>query len=247
MLFRKSGASRFFCGFSASRALNFLALQMISCILGTPIPAKGMDSGNKAGTGALPQPDQVKHMKKLYSLIPVAVLMTVTAMPAQADGRIYRCGNEYTNNAARIRQGGCNPVAGGNLTVVRGNAFAASLGNGEAGGAGRAAVHVARATAGDGAKAIPVNAPAPKRVVEDSAQRTRDAGARGILQTELDKATQRLAELRREYNNGEPEKMGSESRNYQKYLDRVAELRASISRTESDIAGLRRELGRSGG
>jgi hypothetical protein len=49
-----------------------------------------------------------------------------------------------------------------------------------------------------------------------------------------------------EYNNGEPEKMGNESRNHQKYLDRVAELKASIARNESDIAGIRRELGRAG-
>ena len=87
---------------------------------------------------------------------------------------------------------------------------------------------------------------APK-VVEDSAQRTRDAGSRGILQTELDKATQKLAELQKEYNKGEPEKMGPEHRNHQKYLDRVAELKSSIARTESDIQGLKRELGRSGG
>jgi hypothetical protein len=31
---------------------------------------------------------------------------------------------------------------------------------------------------------------------------------------------------------------------HQKYLDRVAELKASIARNESDIAGIRRELGR---
>ena len=38
--------------------------------------------------------------------------------------------------------------------------------------------------------------------------------------------------------------MGPEHRNYQKYLDRVAELKAAIARNESDIAGIRRELGR---
>lgn len=40
--------------------------------------------------------------------------------------------------------------------------------------------------------------------------------------------------------------MGSEARNHQKYLDRVAELKASIARNLSDIASIRRELGRSG-
>ena len=38
--------------------------------------------------------------------------------------------------------------------------------------------------------------------------------------------------------------LGPEHRNHQKYLDRVAELKASIARNESDIAGIRRELAR---
>jgi hypothetical protein len=41
--------------------------------------------------------------------------------------------------------------------------------------------------------------------------------------------------------------MGPEHKNYQKYLDRVAEMKAAIERNEKDIAGLRRELGRNGG
>jgi hypothetical protein len=53
--------------------------------------------------------------------------------------------------------------------------------------------------------------------------------------------------LLRQYNNGEPEKQGGESRNYQKYLDRVAELKADLARNDSDIAGIRRELGRIAG
>jgi hypothetical protein len=31
-------------------------------------------------------------------------------------------------------------------------------------------------------------------------------------------------------------------RNHQKYLDRVAELKANLARNESDVAGIRREL-----
>ena len=41
-----------------------------------------------------------------------------------------------------------------------------------------------------------------------------------------------------------PDKLGPETRNHQKYLDRVAELKAAIARNESDIAGIKRELGR---
>jgi hypothetical protein len=41
--------------------------------------------------------------------------------------------------------------------------------------------------------------------------------------------------------NGEPERRGDE-RNYQNYLDRVSSLRAAITRSESDIAAIKREL-----
>ena len=47
--------------------------------------------------------------------------------------------------------------------------------------------------------------------------------------------------MRREYNNGEPERRGDE-RNFQNYLDRVAQMRAALQRSESDIVALRREL-----
>ena len=47
--------------------------------------------------------------------------------------------------------------------------------------------------------------------------------------------------MQKEYNNGEPERLGDE-RNYQKYLDRVADLKAAIARKESDIAAIKREL-----
>ena len=60
----------------------------------------------------------------------------------------------------------------------------------------------------------------------------------------MKKAQARQSELQKEYNNGEPEKLGPEHRNYQKYLDRVAELKASLARTDNDIAGIKRELGR---
>ena len=85
--------------------------------------------------------------------------------------------------------------------------------------------------------------PAPARSTP-AEQKARDADARLILEAELKKAEARQAELLKEWNNGEPEKLGPEHRNHQKYLDRVAELKATIARNESDIAGIQRELGR---
>src|SRR6185295_16956390 len=88
------------------------------------------------------------------------------------------------------------------------------------------------------------SASVPSQRVDADDQRARDADARAILEAELKKAETRQAELVKEYNNGEPEKLGPEHRNEQKYLDRIAELKASIARNENDIAGIKRELGR---
>lgn len=88
----------------------------------------------------------------------------------------------------------------------------------------------------------PASGPRPAAERIDAAeQRARDSDARRILADELRREEERLVELRREYNNGEPERRGDE-RNYQKYLDRVAEMRAAILRKEGDVAALRREL-----
>lgn len=136
---------------------------------------------------------------------------------AQAQGRIYRCGNEYTNTV-QPGQKGCKLLEGGNVTVVQ---------------RPRASESVRVASASQDGKRV-----------DGVQQRQRDADARQILEAELRKAEARQAELLQEYNNGEPEKAGPEFRNHQKYLDRVSELKASIERNESDQAGLRRELDR---
>ena len=81
----------------------------------------------------------------------------------------------------------------------------------------------------------------PEARVDPGAQRARDSDSRRILEGELRREEERLAELKREYNNGEPERLGNE-RNYQKYLDRVADLKSGIARKESDIAAIKREL-----
>jgi hypothetical protein len=77
--------------------------------------------------------------------------------------------------------------------------------------------------------------------VDPAAQRQRDTDARRILEAEFKREEEKLAALKREYNNGEPERRGDE-RNYQTYLDRVANMKAGIARSESDLAAIRREL-----
>ncbi|MDA7416566.1 hypothetical protein PGB34_09310 [Xenophilus arseniciresistens] len=164
-----------------------------------------------------------------FSALAAAVSASMLAgMPAQAQERVWRCGNEYTNNAADAQRRNCKLMEGGNVTVVQGASAAA-----------RSAAS-ASASGGSGAARAPAGSPR----VESAEQRQRDSDARAVLEAELQKAQARQAELQREYNNGEPEKQGGEAKNYQKYLDRVADMKAQIARNESDIAGLQREISR---
>jgi hypothetical protein len=77
--------------------------------------------------------------------------------------------------------------------------------------------------------------------VDSAAQRSRDSDSRRILETELKREEEALAVLKKDFNNGEPERRGEE-RNFAKYQERVAEMRAAIGRKEADIAALKREL-----
>ncbi|MEF7612284.1 hypothetical protein V4F39_00085 [Aquincola sp. MAHUQ-54] len=79
--------------------------------------------------------------------------------------------------------------------------------------------------------------------VDPTEQRARDADARRILEAELRREQERLVAMKQEYNNGEPERRGDE-RNYQRYLDRVNDLKTAIQRKEGDIEAIKRELSR---
>ena len=81
----------------------------------------------------------------------------------------------------------------------------------------------------------------PGFAVDPAAQRERDAQARAILLAELNREEERLSVLQAEYKQGQPERR-SDERNAAKYLDRIEALRVAISRKESDIAALKREI-----
>ena len=158
-------------------------------------------------------------MKRLWLLM---ALVGAVAAPSQAQDAIYRCGNEYTNTKPDARANkNCKRVEAGNVTVVQGTPVPKS-------------------------SAPKPNAASVSKLprVDAVQQKARDSDMRRILQEELNAAQARLEDLKREYKDGEPDKLGPETRNYQKYLDRVAELKASLARTESDIAGIRREMDR---
>lgn len=152
--------------------------------------------------------------------IVVCLSLLLAGFAAQAaEERIYRCGNEYTNTVTEAQAKNCKVVSGGNVTVIQ--------------------------AVKPPATAKPASAPnQPGQRVDSADQRAKDSDARRILESELKRAEAKQAELVKEYNNGEPEKLGPETRNFQKYTDRVAALKASIGRNEADIQGIKRELGR---
>ena len=163
-------------------------------------------------------------MKKTFlTSLPALTLLALMVAPVGAQDRIYRCGNEYTNNANQAKERGCKPVEGGNVTVVEG-------------------VRNAPASGAAGAKQSASPPSAPR--VNPNDQRARDADARAILESELRKAEARHAELTKEYNNGAPERNALDLRNTQRYAERTAEIKANLARSESDIAGIKRELAR---
>ena len=89
-------------------------------------------------------------------------------------------------------------------------------------------------------------APAPRASTtaksDGGAQRGRDADRRKILQEELAAEEKKLAELKKEYNSGEPERQGGE-RNFARYQERTEKLKADVTRSESNVESLRREIG----
>lgn len=152
-----------------------------------------------------------------------ALALCIPQAHAQATGSsiVYRCpGNVYTSdrelNPRLAQEKGCKVIEGAPVTVVQGQRPRPSA---PASGAAR---------------------PADSRV-DPADQRSRDGDARRILEAELRREEGKLADLQREYNNGEPDRRGDE-RNYQRYLDRVAEMKAAIARKEADVAAIRREL-----
>ena len=156
-----------------------------------------------------------------------SISLLFVPLQAQAQGTVFRCpGNPetYTNllGAQEAKDKGCRTIDGAPITIIQGPPRAKPA-----------------SPLAPGASAA-ASRPGDTRI-DPSAQRARDSDARRILSDELAREEERLAAARKEFNNGEPERRGDE-RNYQRYLDRVAELKASILRKEGDVAALKREL-----
>jgi hypothetical protein len=95
---------------------------------------------------------------------------------------------------------------------------------------------------GSARPAAPAASPANFPRVDNATQRARDDDRREILNEELRAEEKKLADLKRDFNNGEPERQGNE-KNYAKYQERVAQMREAIGRAEKNVDAIRREIG----
>ena len=156
----------------------------------------------------------------------MALLAALSQSPAHAEDKpVYRCpGNLYTDalSAKEAHDKGCKTLDGAPITVIQSVAPKGGSGSKSSGGSS-----------------------AGEKVSADD-QKARDADRRKILEAELRKEEETLASLQKEFNNGQPDRKGDE-RNFQKYQDRVNDMKAAITRKEADVAALKRELGNLGG
>lgn len=162
----------------------------------------------------------------MAAMKPITLLLLLSPMLAQAQGVVYRCPGPpvlYTDalSAKEAEAKGCKSIEGAPVSVLQAPRRAAP--------------------AAMGAPQAQPATPASGNRVEPQLQKQRDNERRQVLETELRQAEARLAELQREYQGGNPERRGDE-RNYAKYQERVAELKAAIGRQEADVAALKREL-----
>lgn len=77
--------------------------------------------------------------------------------------------------------------------------------------------------------------------VDRETQRSRDGERRRVLEEELRAEEDKLARLKAEFNNGEPERR-SDERNFVLYAERVQRLRDDVARSEGNVNALKREI-----
>jgi len=164
------------------------------------------------------------------SLLAALVLLATQGGTALAQSTVYRCPGPpvlYTDalSAKEAQDRGCRSIEGTPITVLQGPRPRAN-----------ASAPAAPATpSGEAARG------STDGRVDPNQQRARDSERRRVLETELREAEDRLAALQRDFAGSASERRGDE-RNYQKYLDRMAELKASIVRQETDVQALKREI-----
>jgi hypothetical protein len=147
---------------------------------------------------------------------------------SQTPNTVYRCpNNEYTNDSVVAKAKKCDIVQP-NISIMGDVVRTPPAAAGRTPGA---------STPASGASSASPNAPR----VSNAEQKARDSDRRRILEDELRAAENKLADLKKDYNNGEPERRGDE-RNAAKYQERTSQLKADLTRAEADVTAIKREI-----
>lgn len=77
--------------------------------------------------------------------------------------------------------------------------------------------------------------------IKNRRESTKNNEQRETIERKISEESARLDEVKQEYKNGEPDRLGSE-RNYQRYLDRVERLKEEITIREKNLETLKQEL-----
>ncbi len=167
-----------------------------------------------------------------YRFAAVLVLGLALHHGAQAQGAVYKCVDEHGRvEFTDQNRKGCKQLESFFSTApapVRASAPIPGV-----------PIPAVRASGSTGP--APTASPASFPRVDSAQQRARDDDRREILNDELRAEQKKLADLRKDFNGGEPERMGNE-RNYAKYQERVASMRDEIGRSERNIEALQREI-----
>lgn len=161
--------------------------------------------------------------------IPSMVLCAAMLAPAHAQSEVYVCMNgdgtrEYKNTGETK---GCKRVDMQGISMIP-SPYKKPV--------------VQTASFNRPASAPGATSPSDFPKIDSGTQKARDTDRMQILAEEMKVEERKLAALKQEFNNGEPERRGDE-RNYAKYQERVASLKDDVSRSEKNIEALKREIG----
>jgi hypothetical protein len=139
-----------------------------------------------------------------------------------AQEAVYRCGNDYTNDAARAKSEKCKLLESGAIVTVPSHKRALDV----------------QTSASQSANRRFIGTPlTPATKEQKTAQQKRDSDSQLIIESELKKTESQLADLRQKWVQIPANASGAE-------LERKAYLKQQMARHEADIVSLTRELKR---
>ena len=157
-------------------------------------------------------------MRKIFCyLVLSSALMMASHSWAQ---QTWRCpGNVYTNDSTEAQKiGDCKPLNSDTVTVIPGPEPSQTQ---------------------NGSSNADADAERQQNAGQEDALKSQ---MRAALEAQLEQKRQELDKLQAEYNNGKPQRMGPEFRNYQLYLNRVERLKNEITQKQQEMQQIQEQL-----